>query len=85
MLAVGDDEIAMAPGKALRLVDSLVGWDMPEDGDSLPTVDDIRGAYPDPVHVGNTTDGKAVTLRSLVGGDDDEDDQPDDGEAPTAE
>jgi hypothetical protein len=68
MVTVGDDETALPPGKAGRLVASLVG----DTGEALPTVAEVRAAYPHSVYVGTAHHGQVVTLRSLVGPDDDD-------------
>lgn len=66
VLALGDEETAMPGGKAVRLAAALC-----PDADG-PTVGEVRAAFPESAYVGQTADGQAVSLRSLVA-----DDEPD--------
>lgn len=67
LLSVGGEEAGLPPGKAVKFAAAMC----PDV--TAPTVDTVRDAYPDPVTVGTTPDGKPVTLRSQVPADDDED------------
>jgi hypothetical protein len=80
MLAVGTTETASAPGKALHLAEALC----PEV--DLPTVDEVRAAYPEAVYVGQSggTD-ESVSLRSLSPAESDDTDDDEPADEPTDE
>lgn len=70
MLGVGGDEVGMPGGRAVHWAAAIC-----PDAE-IPTVDEVRAAYPEALSVGQTADGQPVTLRALVGLDEDEEPEP---------
>ena len=66
MFALGDEETALPGGKAVRWAAAVC----PDD--EAPTVGEVRAAFPESVYVGQSANGEAVSLRSLVAADEDD-------------
>lgn len=77
MLGLAGEETGMPAGRALHIAEALC-----PDDDDVPTVDEVRTAFPEPLHVGQTADDEPVTLRALAAGERPDKPEPPDDDKP---